>query len=560
MPACLRFLTTALGLAAVASACLVGVKPAGAQDAARPTPQFDLLPAITERSPPAEDARGTLDEDELPDAGEQDPSGDPTDPDANADPTEPPPPTAPRDGDLGEGTEARPTIDDGTPAPDPVQPRDGVEGESTDLRPSEDRVLFEAPPLSPEELLVRPDPDPLLFQIEDIDPVVTDRRPERLFLIEPYDPVGIRVGSFVFFPEIEAGGLATNNVRRSTPGFSDQALRLTADSRLVSNWNAHALELRAAGLLTYHDEFSTEDDRGYTLEARGRLDIMRRTNLQTLLSRDVMQESRSAIDATVAAGERPDITIDQANAALNHRFNRLSLQLRGGVIDYDIAGVETGGVFVSNNDRDVVTTNEAVRATWEFKPTFSVFSEVELNQRDFKAVSQSDLVGRDSTGERVRLGVDFGETSTFLRGEVGLGWARQSPDAASLDSIDAFLVDANLAWRVSELTSLLFTARTDIADTTSAGSAGVIQRQLGIEARHAFRRYVIASAGLSYTVQDYDATPQENTELTATLGLEYYINREFTLLGRYQHTDYDSTQPGSDYVADELRVGLRWRR
>ena len=56
-----------------------------------------------------------------------------------------------------------------------------------DSRPAAERALFALPPV---------DRDPLLYQIERIDPVTTDRRPQRLARIEPYDPVGLRLGSF----------------------------------------------------------------------------------------------------------------------------------------------------------------------------------------------------------------------------------------------------------------------------------------------------------------------------------------------------------------------------
>jgi len=59
-----------------------------------------------------------------------------------------------------------------------------------DTRPREDIDVFENPPAGF---------DPLLFQIEDLDPIRSNRATTRLFRLEPYDPVGIQVGSFVLF-------------------------------------------------------------------------------------------------------------------------------------------------------------------------------------------------------------------------------------------------------------------------------------------------------------------------------------------------------------------------
>jgi hypothetical protein len=422
---------------------------------------------------------------------------------------------------------------------------------TVDTRPKEESDLFQNPPAGH---------DPLLFQIEDIKPIETDRRPARLFRQEPYDPAGIKFGSFVYFPEIEVTGVATNNVRKSTDAKSDTAVEVKTESRLVSNWSSHALELRSTSLTSFHNHFPSEDDRAWGVEARGRLDVSRHTNFEGLLSHDVAQESRSAIDASGSTGERPDVVTDTASLSFNHRFNRLSLQLRGSVSDTDYSSVETATTFISNDDRDVRSSEEAVRATWEFKPSFKLFSEAELNQRRYDFAAGSDGIFRNSDGERYRAGFDFGSNGQFLRGEVSVGYGQQTPDDARLRPVDAFLLDANLAWRPTNLTSFLLTARSDISDTTNSGSGGVVSQQFGLEARHVFRRYLIASAGLSYTDNDYDAAGLKENELTTTVGLEYFANRDVILFGRYQHNAFGSNQPASDYHSDDFRLGVRLRR
>jgi hypothetical protein len=311
--------------------------------------------------------------------------------------------------------------------------------------------------------------------------------------------------------------------------------------------------------MSFHDDFTSEDDRGWSVDARGRLDLSRRSNLQGLVSREVHQEGRSDIDATTT-GERPDVTTDQAQLAFNHRFNRLSIQLRGSLADVDYSATRSGIIVTTNADRDTRTTDGAIRASWEFKPTLSLFSEVGLNTRRYDVAADSDGLFRDSDGERYRAGINFGSTGQTLRGEVSVGYGRQNPDAPELSDISAFLIDANLAWRATELTSLLLTARTELSDTTTAGSAGVAVHQAGVEVRHAFRRYLIATAGLSYTNYDYDSAPIEERELITTVGADYYANRDVILFARYQHIAYESNQSQSDYHADDVRLGVRVRQ
>lgn len=424
---------------------------------------------------------------------------------------------------------------------------DGVlDGElGHDTRPPEDRAVFDVPPAGH---------DPLLFQVEDVDSIETDRRPARFARFEPYDPVGIRIGSFVLFPEADLGGFYTDNVLSSPNARSDIAGEIKTETRLVSNWSAHALELRGTTFSTYHDDFSSEDDRAWSAEARGRLDITRRTNVQAIVSRSVSQEDRTAIDAN-QVGERADVTADEARLALNHRFNRLSVELRGSVSDTSYS--DTGGI--SNADRDTLETREALRASWELKPTLAVFAEGELNQRD-KRAAPADGIPRDSDGYRARIGLDFGNTGALLRGQASVGYGRQTPRDGSLAPVGAFLFDANLAWRPSEITSVLLTASSDIYDTTTAGSGGVVSHSVGVEGRHALRRYLIASAGLTYTHYDYHRSPYEESATTAFAGLEYYASPELVLYGRYQHLSFASNEVNGDYESDEVRIGVKVRK
>jgi hypothetical protein len=540
-------------LAATLAAALLNAPPAAAQES--PSLRGGQWPAAAAQAggPRRTDAgygRGDGDGSyATPDQPADEEPGEPPEmPEDDSDLPQAAPKGPPRDGDISNPVEPDSPRDGVSSEGEPQAPEDG--GDPTiDSRPPEDSAVFADPPAGY---------DPLLFVIEDIDPIVTDRRPARLFRIEPYDPVGIRIGSFILFPEAEVAGLATNNVEGTAGGHSDVGAEVATRTRLVSNWSRHAVELRAVTFSSFYDDHPSEDDRDWTVEGRGRLDITRRTNIQGLVSRDFGQESRSAIDG-VTTGERPDVTTDIAALTLNNRFNRLALQLRGSLTDVEFSSTVNGGIISTNADRNSLTSEETLRLSYELKPTFAIFAETGVNQRSYDA-APSDGILRDSDGERYRLGIDFGGTGEVLRGEASIGYGRQTPDDGRLDTVDAFLLDANLAWRATELTSLLFLARTDIYDTTTTGSAGVVSHQIGVEARHAFRTYLVATAGLTYTDNDYDSNPIEESTLTTIVGAEYFANRDIILFGRYQHDAFDSNQPASDYHEDSIRLGLRVRK
>jgi hypothetical protein len=400
--------------------------------------------------------------------------------------------------------------------------------------------------------------DPLLLQAEETNPVFANR-PLAQFEPEPFAPLGVQLGSFTLFTSVEADGDYNSNLFASPVPLGDYSLEVRPAARLASNWSVHAVELRASGDLSFHDKYPTEDDRAYQVEGLGRLDVTRRTNLQGAISRDYAQESRNAINAS-SLGTRPNITVDRARAAFNHRFNRLSVQLRGGIVDTNYSTDVFDGVVRSNSDRDYTLYEEAVRPQWEFMPTLSLYSDVAFNQRDYSIPAFSDGIIRSSTGERYRLGVSFGTVGQFLRGEVSLGYGRQTPDNHVLEVIDGLLVDANLTWRPTPITSVLFTASTDVAETTTDDSGGVMERTYGLQARHNFQTRLVGIAGLSYFTRDFVGAGIHENQLTAATGAEYYLSRHAVLFGRYQHTVFDSTTPNSGYTVEEVQLGVRLRQ
>jgi len=430
---------------------------------------------------------------------------------------------------------------------------DGADAGAADVRSDEDRLAF-----APTEPTAGYDPS--IFSIE-LDPLL-DRRPQRFTELDPFAATGIKIGSFLLFPEAEIGIAAFNNLfRTSSDRRSDVALQTAPAARLVSTWGVHALELGARGLASFHDEYPSEDGRAWAIDARGRLDITRQTNVDGAIGREVTQETRGTINSRATPGGRADVTTDRAAVALNHRFNRLRVQLRGAMAERDYsAEIEPNGSLLSNNDRDSRQHELALRATWEFKPELSLFGEAGTDNRDYRTASFSDGIRRNSAGERYRAGVSFGTTGAIVRGEAAIGYLEQRFEERQLSSVSGVILDANLGWRITGLTSLLLTARTDLGESTVAGSGGAFVRSAGAEVRHAFRRNVVGSAGVRVTRADYAGVDLVEQDVATSLGLDYFLSREVSVFGRYAHIDYTTTNTNSDYTADEFRFGVRVRR
>lgn len=419
-------------------------------------------------------------------------------------------------------------------------PADALKPVEADLREQRDRDAFDNPPAGH---------NPGAFQIESVAPL-QDRRIRQFFENDPFEQVGWRLGSFILFQELEVSPAWDSNVFFQSNARDDWSAAFRSETRLVSDWANHALELRTLHNRSYHATFSDENTAEQTYELRGRIDVRQRTTIEALVAHEVRQESRDSIDITTdLSAARPDVTTDRATLVFNHRFNRLSLQLRGGVSE----------TRYEADERDVITDTLAARAQWEFRPELSVFGEVELNRRR-RADSPSDNhLTRDSEGERYRAGVALGQEGEYLRGEASVGYGRQRPEAALLPDIRTFLIDANLAWRVTSLTSLLVQAATDIDETTLAGSPGAVNRSVGATLRHSFTPRLIGEAGVTYATQDYEGTSLIERSLSFRTNVEYTVNRHAALFSRFEHVQFRSSEAMRDYDANTVLFGVRLR-
>lgn len=423
-----------------------------------------------------------------------------------------------------------------------LPPADRMAPREPDLRLDADRDAFANPPAGY---------DPRYFRIEPVPR--EDRRIRDLYEIDPYEQLGWRLGAFILFAELELAAGWDSNVFYEPAARDDALFAVRSEMRLVSTWDNHALEFRMLNGMGYYADFPDQNDAGRTYEVRGRLDVRRSTTLEAVAGRDITREAANAIDAVTAGAGRADVTTDRATLAASHRFNRLGLQLRGGL---ETTRYEDGATTFS---RDVDRRTLTGRASWTFRPTLATFAELGYDRRDRAAPAATDGLDRSSAGSRLRAGLSFGETGALLRGEASLGYGRQRPDEATLPAVEAFLIDANLAWRITPLTALLFTAETTLDETSVAGASAAVARRAGLGVRHAFRRHLIGEGGVTYAVQNYRGSALEENELTFRARAEYTASRYATLFAEARHIRFRSNEPGRDYNADELRLGVRLR-
>ena len=395
------------------------------------------------------------------------------------------------------------------------------------------------------------DEDALVEEIDGNDPAAPG----------PYDPLGVRMGSFLLFPEVSIEGLTSDNALLSTTDSrSDHAVVVTPQITARSTWSRHLLEGTVRGIRSYYSEFPVLDDDEFAANLRGRLDISRKTSVEITTDYVDTQEDVDATDAPTGAAERTQTRELSGTAELSHRFNRLTATLRGGIAEEDFDDVRlVSGAIANNDDRDVTERELAGRLSYELRPGVDAFVEGTGNVRDFASPFDDSGIRNGSSGYTVTGGISL-ELSGKLNGEIGAGFARQTPDEQSLEDISGLILNAALEWQASALTTVRFDAETEVAETTQVDSAGSLIRTAVVSVEHAFRQNMIAGMALGYELEEFSGSGVEDEEYTVGLSGEYRLNRAVALIANYQFTKSTSSEPNEDYVENEFRLGMRLRR
>ena len=163
--------------------------------------------------------------------------------------------------------------------------------------------IFVFEPLDPlRDPLRQTDPDAAQTVRRDPDRDDTAQRAED----DPYASLGVRMGSFLLYPELSVESEYDDNLFL-TPSKTqgDWALVLTPSLQVQSNWSRHSLTATLSGERSYHERFSSEDEKTFSAGLTGQLDIRHNTYLVAAAHYSRFLEDRSETDFPSGTTELP---------------------------------------------------------------------------------------------------------------------------------------------------------------------------------------------------------------------------------------------------------------
>lgn len=381
-----------------------------------------------------------------------------------------------------------------------------------------------------------------------------------------FDPLGLRAGSFVFFPSVTVTGGVTDNRSRSRNGRRGAFYRIRPELAAESDWSRHQLRARAQGNFQGFPGNSDDNTASASAELNGRIDAGLRTTVDLAASYALEREDDSSANLTAADSEGIIAQRFGAAAGVTRGVGLFEVGLRG-TVDRELFGESAGGVSADgsgavvapSDDRSNTEALARLRVGLDNEGALRPYLEVSAGRREFDGKGDAFGFDRDSTITEMRGGLVL-DMAPKLSVDANLGYRRENVNDGRLKDLEGIVFDASAIWSPDRVTLLTVTAGTDFDTTTIAAATGSITYSGAVELRRALRPNLVfdASVGLSY--ERFAGFHREDLRTDASAGLTLDLNRTAALTAQYSYERLDSTATGVDYSANTIEVGVRLQR
>lgn len=383
------------------------------------------------------------------------------------------------------------------------------------------------------------------------------RRADPKALAEPYDALGVKVGTFILRSSVDISTGYSDNVEGDSDGEGGAVITVEPDITLESDWSRHSVSLQLTGAYETFPGTDQEDDPTLTTTLRGRLDISNGTQVETELSYTADRQAVSNADVATDAISGPLIQTFSGDIAVDHQINRLTLRASGGLERQIFSETElANGTVDSNDDQESFTFTGTLRATYEISPALSPFGEVVVEREIFDEEVDDNGLERDTTALVARAGATFNLRGT-LTGEVSVGLVHSQVDDSQLDDITNVAVNGTVTWSPTVQTTVTGDLGTSIESTTLADASGSLLYTAGLSVAHDLTEQWGLEGGLDISHNDFVGIDQTDTTVTANANVVYRFNRALAALAEVRHEQFFSTEDGADFIANSFLLGLR---
>jgi hypothetical protein len=381
---------------------------------------------------------------------------------------------------------------------------------------------------------------------------------------DPYEALGIRAGSFLILPAVELSPGYDNNPQHTPGGAGSSTYTVAPELHVRSDWARNSLTADITGSYYWYgnDSFQPSLNRPYlNSKIDGRIDVTRDT--QILLENRVIVSTDNPGSPNIQANlsKLPIDTTVGGTFGVEQQLSRFDATLKGTVDRTVYQNSQFTNGETANNDYRAYDQYAGIfRLAYEIDPGLKPFVEVSGDTRLYDSPVDINGEDRNSTGTSAKIGGEFKLAGTYLVGEMAVGYLQRDYQDPTLPNISGMTLDGSLLWLASGLTTVKFTASSEVNESILQGVSGSFSRDVSVEVDHALRRWLIATGTFGYGHDNYVGEMREDDRYYGIAGLIYKLNPYMQLKGQLRHDWLTSTQSGNAYQSTSVLLTLRLQR
>lgn len=336
---------------------------------------------------------------------------------------------------------------------------------------------------------------------------------------DPYAPIGIKAGNFLFKPALEVSTGFDSNPARVPNGRASSFVVAAPELLVRSQFERHQLDADLRGSYTDTQQFQAFSHPNVDAKLKGRYDVTNTTAING--------EARYVLDGDDPGTPRivnkfaklPLVSTAGGTLGVTQDVDRLQMSFKGAVdrVTFQDATL-TNGTTVSNQDRNFTQVAGQTRLTYALTDEFKPFVTASIDRRTHDLPVDFTGFRRDSTGEAVEAGMTFA-LGDKLTGDAAVGYLARSYSDPKLAGISGFIVDAMLVWQATKEVSVQLDAKSQVAETTELNTSGVFRRDVKAEVDYQFQPWLTGALKTGFGQDVFSGTPRIDDRYFVGLGL-----------------------------------------
>lgn len=369
------------------------------------------------------------------------------------------------------------------------------------------------------------------------------------------NPQGLRFRNYLIFPSLEGVVIHDDNIfGRDADKVADIRTEIAPEVQFRSQLPRHILNFKLGGRLV---DYAWNDDQDYE-NVRGSVDgalhIDHAHTLAVHALSELTHEERNSITAPRQAAGPVPVFHNRVTAGITRDVGKLYGTLQATAESFDFQDVEDlNGDTIDQDGRDTTIYSATLRNGYRFSPGYELQTKVRVLRQLNAGLGNSDL---DAMGYEALAGLAM-ETNPLLRWRILGGVGLRDFEDGELDNVLTTLVEAEVQWLPTQRMTVYGTARREIIDTLSAEAGGRVETALEGRVEYDVYHNLVLRLDASYTQADFLGFSREDETIAASIGLDYYLNKNWLFTFAYEHEVRDSTDNLFDSTRNRFRVGAK---